>query len=575
MKIISKQKYVKDKDIELIQKKYNISKDLAKFLLGRKLKEDIVEALLGEYLLPKHNNITNLEEGATLIASFLEKENASIYVYADYDADGINAGFIASDCLTKIKEATNSLCDVEVYFPNRTDGYGLSLEWCKKLVEKNKIEKKEILVMTVDNGITKKIETEYLLQNNIEVLITDHHHPKEGEVPEDVLVIDPWLHNDKDSLGLCGTGVAYKLFAYLLENIYQDDSKYHLFYLPHVAIATITDIMPLTIENIHYVKYGLYLIEHDYCVKGIQYYKERKSINTLSTKEIAFSLGPQLNACGRMFKTEAAGNFLLADEDEEVIDTYNIISKINDERKKFQSQILEDIFETIEVKNDTKFIIAHVEEIGGVGGVIAAKITEKYGLPCMVLGGKGDLLHGSARSIGNLDLFELFIGEVEKGNILNFGGHKGAAGVEVDKTKLNKLKSSLEERLKDVSFDIENNEVDEIMVDEIITLKDINKNKIDIFNGIPFINTLEEPVFAIKDLEVFEWTASKNNPENLCLTVMDNITKATKKIWVWGFTSKYKEMNTPTKIHLIGNIERDFMNIKNYTLSVKNVIPAI
>lgn len=575
MKIIEKQSKIDAKAINEIHKKYGVSKELAKLLLGRELKEEIIEALLGEYVMPQHNNITNLEEGATLIASYLEKDNASIYVYADYDSDGVNAGFIASDCLNKIKEATGSSCDIEVYFPNRSDGYGLSLEWCKKLVGKNKAEGKEILVVTVDNGITKKIETEYLLSNDIEVLITDHHFPKEGETPEDVLLINPWLHNDKDSLGLCGAGVAYKLFAYLLENIYQDDSNYHLYYLANVTIATVTDMMPLTVENIHYLRYGFYLIENNYCSKGIQHYKERKCLDNLSTKEIAFNLGPQLNACGRMMNTQAASQFLLAEDEDDIVDAYNIMDKINKERKQFQNKILEEIFSTIEVDEDTRFIIAHIEEIGGVGGVIAAKITEKYGLPCMVLGGKTDFLHGSARSIGNLDLHELFTEEVMNGNMLNFGGHKAAAGVEVDKNKLKKLQASLNKRLKDVTFEVVEEEITEITVDEVITLKDINKNKIDVFNGIPFIDTLEEPVFAVKDVEVSSWTTSKSNPENLCLTLVDKSTKIAKKIWIWGFTSKYKAMNTPNKIHLVGNVERDFMNIKNYTLSVKNVIPAI
>ena len=567
--IIERQSNINEEEVFKIEKQYGVSKNLAKFLVGRNLSNKIIKALLGDYVLPKHNNITNLEEGAMLIASYLEKENGAIYVYADYDSDGVNSGFIASDCLTKLKEALNSKCHVEVYFPNRCDGYGLSLEWCKKLVDRNKEEKKDILVITVDNGITKKVESEYLLKNNIEVLITDHHYPKKDEVPEDVLVINPWLHKDTESFGLCGAGVTYKLFAYLLEDIYKDESNYHLYYLPNVTIATVTDMMPLTVENIQYMKYGFYLIENDHCSKGISYYKERKNINYLSTKEIAFSLGPQLNACGRMSKTELAGQFLLEEDEDNVADSYRLMSKINDERKKFQNDLLEEIESNLNIKEDTRFIIAHNDNIGGVGGIIAGKLVEKYKIPCMVLGGSNNLLHGSARSTGGLDLHKLFEEEVSKGNILNFGGHKEAAGIEIDKNKIPKLQESLDERLKDFVYE-ESTLISDIIVDELITLRDLNKDRHDMTKDIPLIGDLANHLYAIKGLKVLSTKKSKNNPNHICLSVTDGTT--TKNIWAWNLYDKFMDLPNHEEISLIGSIVVDFMNPNCYTFNIEQII---
>lgn len=570
--ILIKQNNVTDAAVKELQNKYNVNKELAKFLLGRELTKDVLDALLGEYVIPKHDNITNIQEAANLIASFLEKDNSAIYIYADYDSDGVNAGTIAYDALSKIKQAINSNCHIEVHFPNRSEGYGLSLEWCKELVCKNKKENKEILVITVDNGITKRIETEYLLSNDIEVIITDHHHPKKGETPEDVLIIDPWLHKetDKDSLGLCGAGVAYKLFAYLLEEIYKDDSNYHLFYLPLVSIATITDIMPLTVENAQYLRYGFYLIENNYCSKAILYYKEYNNKQYLSTKEIAFGLGPELNACGRMLNTKAAGDFLLTEDDDNVVDLYNTINRINKERKKFQKEILDEIFDNLIINEDTRFIIAHTANTGGVGGVIAAKITEKYNLPCMVLSGEGDLLHGSARGLGDLDLQELFIQEVEKGNLLNFGGHKGAAGVYVHSSKINALQKSLNESLKDYIFSTEDTFDNTVVVDDVLTLADINKSKAEMTKDIPLIGALSNPKSLLKNLTVISVSRSKKNAQNICLTVSDG--KTSKSIWAWGFGDKYEELGCPSTISLVGNVEPDFMKPGSYTLGVEQII---
>lgn len=556
--------------------KFNISKEVATLLLGRGLDEKTIRELTSNIqVLPKSNNITNVEESAYVMADFLQNDNGAIFIYADYDSDGVNAGFIMYDCLVKLKEALESECEVNVHFPNRTAGYGLNIDWCKEIVDYKKATKKNVLVITVDNGITKYKEVEYLLNNNIDdVIITDHHVPKKGEVPEDVLIVDPHLYPEKDShsLGLCGAGVAFKIADFLLREIYQDSSNYSLIYLPHVAIATITDMMPLTTENIQYVKYGLYLIENNYCIKGISHYKAYEGKDKLTAKDIAFGLGPELNACGRMLRTEVAGSFFLAENEDEVEDIYCLINKINKERKAYQKELSEKMIENMIISKENKFAISVLDEVGGVGGVLAAKLVEQTGLPCMIVSGEGDLLHGSARGVNGLNLHALFSEQVRLGNLLDFGGHEGAAGVHINKKKINSFLASMDKMIEIKDIEIE--EVQEIEVDDVITLKDINKNTVDSFDGIPFIDTLKEPLYVVKDLEVASWSTSKSNPENLCLTVTDGTTKTKKKIWVWGFTSKYLDMNAPKKIHLIGNVERDFMDKRNYTLSVKNVVPA-
>ena len=575
MKItVAKDKISKTK-IDEISRKFNISNDVAALLLGRGLDDKIIRELTSSIqVLPKSNNITNLEEVSYRIAEFLQDDNGEIFIYADYDSDGVNAGFIMYDCLNKLTEALESECMANVHFPNRTAGYGLNIDWCKEVVKYKNETNKNVLVITVDNGITKYKEVEYLLNNDVNVIVTDHHVPKKGEVPEDILIVDPHLYpkEDKHSLGLCGAGVAFKIADFLLKDIYGDTSNYSLIYLPHVAIATITDMMPLTTENIQYVKYGLHLIENDYCIKGISHYKEYEGKEKLTAKDIAFGLGPEINACGRMLKTEVAGQFFLAEDDEEVEDIYCLVNKINKERKAYQAKLTEVMLENTFVSKQGKFAVAVLDEVGGVGGVLAAKLVEHTGLPCMVVSGEGDLLHGSARSAGGLNLHTLFSEQVRLGNLLDFGGHEGAAGVHIDRRKINSFLDSVDEII--VIEDIQVAEIEEIVVDDVITLSDINKEKVDSFDGIPFIDTLKEPLYAIKDLEVSAWTTSKSNPENLCLTVKDSSSKTPKKIWVWGFASKYLEMNAPKKINLIGNIERDFMNKRNYTLSVQHVMSA-
>ena len=227
-----------DKDIiAKLSKKHNTTKEIISLLLNRGYKaEDLSKYLQNdEFFIAPFNSIKNVDKAVKTIIEYLEDDKAEIYVYADYDADGINAGYIMTDVLTSVKEAIDSKCKVNVHFPNRCEGYGLSMAFCKKIAPRK--TRKKVLVITVDNGITKKAEVAYLQSKNVEVIITDHHAPKIGEVPE-CLVVDPWLNDleSENAKGLCGASVAYKVCGQLLKEYGEED--YILNYLPNAAIAT-------------------------------------------------------------------------------------------------------------------------------------------------------------------------------------------------------------------------------------------------------------------------------------------------------------------------------------------------
>ena len=192
-----------DSNIEEISNKLNIDKDIIEFLINQGYNENEINLLTNknyETLLP-NDNITNVKEAAYLISNYIEDNEASIYIFSDYDSDGINAGYIIYDTLVKTKKALESKCFIDLYIPQRAEGYGLNMIWCKEVI---KDKSNKILVITADNGITKKDEVAFLKAHNIEVLITDHHEPQEKYLP-DTLIVDPHLHdlNNNNALGLC------------------------------------------------------------------------------------------------------------------------------------------------------------------------------------------------------------------------------------------------------------------------------------------------------------------------------------------------------------------------------------
>lgn len=585
--IKKRDKGIDKKIIEKLSKKYDTTKEIVSLLLNRGYKKDTLDKYLqnDEFYTMPFNSISNLEEAVERIVSYLEDDKAEIYVYADYDADGVNAGYIMTDVLNAIKESIESNCKIDVHFPNRSEGYGLSMNFCKKIAPRK--TKKRILVITVDNGITKKEEVAYLQSKNVEVIVTDHHAPKKGEVPE-CLVVDPWLNDVKDenAKGLCGAAIAYKVAGRLLE-VYEDDSNFVLNYLPNAAIATITDMMPATPENIGMVGYGLWLIEQGYCNIAIQHYKNFKN-NKIKVKDIAFEIGPQINACGRMGNIELASDFMFSYDEDEITDIYNEMVIVNDERKDLEKTILSSIIEKEDTFKDDMMIILNIPNLGGLGGTVASKVIDIYGKPCILLTGNGEMLHGSARTYGGLDLHAIFKLEVAKGNLANFGGHKAAAGVSVHRTKINDLRNSINETLAQAMLDFveESEYVDEnvtVEVDDIIHLNDIRKSTFAPYENLLYFGDLKEPMFAITNLNVLEARCSSNNPNHLCLNVEDETCKGSKnrygkivgkEIWAWNKMGEYKRLGEPSKVHLIGRLEPDFRNPKFYTFSIDAIIPA-
>ena len=198
---------------ELERKGYNSL--ISKILVNRGYDEELIEALLNTGYadeMPEYNDITNVEIGADIIESHIAN-SSTIYIFGDYDSDGVNSAYILGDAINHVIYYSDSDAELIIKLPERHEGYGLNMEWCKS------IKKDNTLVITVDNGIAQDKEVAYLLENGVDVLITDHHTPN-GHTPKDVFIIDAFYNNESDdNKGLCGAGVAYKLAMTLLERL--------------------------------------------------------------------------------------------------------------------------------------------------------------------------------------------------------------------------------------------------------------------------------------------------------------------------------------------------------------------
>ena len=534
-----------DRDDELIKR----------VLINRGYDKDIIDALLETGYsneLPVYDDLTNVNIGADIIESHIAN-GSTIYIFGDYDSDGVNSSYILGDAINNIIYYTDSTATINIKLPERSEGYGLNYKWCKSIVEN---KDNDILVITVDNGIAQDKEVAYLLENNIDVLITDHHQPN-GHTPKDVFIIDAFYNNDDiNNKGLCGAGVVFKVAMTLLDR-YDLDVRDDLYYkyLIHVAIATITDSMPMTMENIKYVYNGVQLLKDGYGSTAINYYRTFNNNTDLVPKDLAFSLGPQINSCGRMNNTGLALDYLFADEDD-VEDLYNAIVNTNDERKAKTKKAIEIAEEMIECKQPG--IAIQLAEVEGIAGIIASHISDKYNKCTIVFSQANDVLIGSARSEGFVNLLSVLKQiESETDYIVKLGGHANACGITIKKESFNNFKELFYDKLNNIlsSKPIETNSVINVTVDDFITVADINKDNCEAIRPLYFF-TESTPVFAIKDVTINKVKYSGNNPNNVQFFISDKHGKF--DFWTWGIGEQYKALGEPKLVTLIGELDNKF-----------------
>ena len=559
-------KKMNNKDNDLVQLLINEGYNslISKVLVNRGYNSELINALLstGYSEMPDYKNIKNVEVGADIIESHIAADS-TIYIFGDYDSDGVNSAYILGDAISYAIYYMESNSHLEIKLPERSEGYGLNMNWCKSILK----DEGKKLVITVDNGIAQKNEVAFLLENGVDVLITDHHQPN-GNTPENVFIIDAHYHNeDENNKGLCGAGVAFKLAMTLLERLNLDEFN-DLFYkyMIHVAIATITDSMPMTLDNIKFVYNGLQLLKDGYGSEAIDYYREFNSNTDLTPKDIAFGLGPQINSCGRMNNTSLALNYLFADG-EDIEDLYNKMSETNDKRKEKTKKAIEMAEELVDINKPATVI--ELDNVEGIAGIIASNVSSKYNKCTIVFSRAGDVLVGSARSDGRIDLLKVLKTISNTTDIiLKLGGHAGACGITIKADKMNELDMLLNSLLSSVPV-IETKEIHdiEILVDDFITLSEVNKSNCDSLRSLYFF-TESNPVFAFNDIIITKVKYSGNNPNNVCFDLKDK--SGTLQTWAWGVGDMYKSLKEPKQVSIIAELD---MKFGKPSLNILNIIP--
>lgn len=352
-----------------------------------------------------------------------------ILIIGDYDADGICATAILYKFLLSKHVRT------AYFLPERdADGYGLNIELIKKLHAKYQPD----LLITVDCGISCPAEIKFAQSLGLDCIVTDHHAIP-AEVPPCICVDPKFPDQDYPFNDLCGAGVALKLIQAM------DGLPCAERYFDICAIATVADIVSLTDENRVIVHQGLKKLNQG-SVPGIKALAAVCNIrDEIKSSDISFRIGPRINASGRMGNAKRGLDVILEQDPEKIDHIVKNLIYLNTQRQELCAQIYEECLREItthHLQNDNIIIVAKPEWESGVLGIVAVRITEKYGRPSIILGGKGDIYKGSGRSVRGINLVECITQAQEY--LHTFGGHAMAAGMSLKVTDLDAFRAKMQ-----------------------------------------------------------------------------------------------------------------------------------
>ena len=382
------------------------------------------------------------------------KNKERITIYGDYDVDGITSVSIMHLYLERVGAI------VDYYIPSRKDGYGVSMNAVDMIHERN-----TGLIITVDTGVTAFDEIDYSNSLGIDVIVTDHHECTDC-LPKAIAILNPKRTDTTYPFpNLAGVGVAFKLLCAIeksIKNIELNDAVRSIAngYADLTAIGTIADVMPVIDENRILISIGLLRAEKtdkiglaaliDYCRngEGKTSYKNKQK-KKLSSGFVSYSLAPKINAAGRISSASLAAELFLAKESKIANDYSLQLFDINRERQATENKIADEALKMIENSkiDDEPIIVVHDSSWHhGVVGIVASKVTERYGVPSILISFEGNedpeddeaIGKGSGRSICGMNLVNALQGCSDL--LEKFGGHELAAGLTIKRKNLPEFK---------------------------------------------------------------------------------------------------------------------------------------
>ncbi|MFH0989082.1 MAG: single-stranded-DNA-specific exonuclease RecJ [bacterium] len=426
------------------------------------------------------------------------KEKEKILIYGDYDVDGTNSTALLWTFFKRLG------AEAYYFIPDRIkQGYGLSafgIDYGKEIGA--------TLLIAVDCGITAIEPVAYATSLGIDVIICDHHEPGD-KIPDAYAVLDTFMPGCRYPFKyLCGCAVAFKLIQGITKTLFDienDEVKQSLYsYLDFVTLATTADIVNLTGENRLLVKLGLELLNTN-PRPGIRALIESSGLKLgkISAGQIVFVLAPRINAVGRLGDALRAVQLLTCPSYEEALKLAQVFEEENRNRRKIDEGTFLEAQELVEnylnFEKESAIILHQETWHPGVIGIVASRLVEKYYRPAIMMTTIDGVAKGSARSVAGFDIYQALKKCEDK--LLQFGGHKYAAGLSIEIDRLDEFKEAFNAIARELLT--EELLTPEIRIDAEISLRELTPKFVRILcQFAPFGPNNMRPVFVARNVEV-------------------------------------------------------------------------
>lgn len=430
---------------------------------------------------------------------FARENKEKIFIYGDYDVDGITG----TAFLTKFFNEIGIIADC--YIPSRKEtDYGVS----KKSIDYFH-KKQGKFVITVDTGYNTIEDVRYAKSLGIEIIVTDHHKTVKEKFDDEILYLNPKLSKTYKFQYLSGAGVAFKLAQGICMSLGLDMEIIYK-YLDIVMIGTIADVVPMIDENRLIIKKGLKIIKNTK-VKGLSYLLNYLRLNkkTLTTTDVSYYISPLINSLGRVGISRMGADFFLKDDD---FDLYNIIEEMkeqNKQRRALEKYIFDDAMRKIKnlkipLDKLSVIFLSSSKWHPGVIGVVSSRLTIKFNIPVVLVAIEGDYGKASCRSVGDISIFNL-LSDVK--NLLErYGGHDLAAGFVIHKENISKVREYFIKAIPKMKVEYNKSKKDyEKNFDFELPIEDLGDKTFEFMEKMgPFGSNNPHPLFFDRNLKLDE-----------------------------------------------------------------------
>ncbi len=489
---------------DVLIKTLGISETVATVLVNRGLES--VEAasyfIQGKLKsLPDPFLLRDSEKAAGIIVNHI-KNNKKIVIYGDYDVDGITSTIITYDFLSFLG------AQVDYYIPHRLeDGYGLNTYTLEEIATKG-----GELVVTVDCGITSVDEIKYAKDLGLNTIIIDHHHVGE-KVPDAVAIVNPHQSGCRYPFkDMAAVGVAFT-FLMVLKKVVEKDGffKNHIpnlvKYLDIVAMGTVADMVPLMESNRVFVKHGLLQMQKNKRpgllalanICGI------KDLSEITPSIISYKMAPRLNAAGRIGNAIKGLELIISKEYDVALKMAEELNLTNEYRQQLEAEIFDQAVSKVEngdiLETKSSIVLSSSKWHPGVIGIVASRLVEKYYKPTIMISIEDGVGRGSARSIPQLHIYNII--EQLSNHLVQYGGHKYAAGMTIKEKEIDEFKQKFDKMVKEALDKEEYRQCTEI--DAELSLRELSPELIVALSKLePFGMNNPEPSFIAKHVKILK-----------------------------------------------------------------------